>query len=1614
MAERKMTLFELIRNELLDERYLELRGLDKKATEVFVRKNNIELMSADLEKIQDQGGRFLSTRVLKIATKYLPELADAPQEGWLLHCYNYILGLLFPPEENLTDETRETISPEAEDKYRTGRMELLQVLQSIYDYEAMTLAFDPTKEMVLLSDTEVLNKGYTREYLHMKKWLKDRYFYVFMRLGIDITPFNTLGHVGGVHYVAMFMARQLSKLKVPIDLALISGAALCHDIGKYGCKKKEGKRVPYLHYYYTGNFCQRVDLNAIGHIAANHSVWDLELENLSVESLLLIYADFRVKSSRDVKGWEVVHFNTLAEAFNVILSKLDNVDTAKTQRYQKVYAKLADFERYMQELGVVTELPKDFALEPSQPLKPIHRDKVLLEGNKVIDQLKFMAINHNIHLMNIFLNDDAFSNLIEAARSERLWKNVRTYIGIFSEYSTYMTERQEALILQFLYELLSSKEGDIRRSAAALMGRIVANFDDKYTKELPEGVVLPRKHVNSLSVFAQYLDMIMYPNRHYTEQHKLWIGYCLSDFISAVLKGCTKGKLGQYLEAMDKYYARTDYSAEQYIILSTALIDMGNIYQKDAKFLQTAENFIRAGRASTEQNIRVAAINAQRKLFEDYNEETYYSDILQELHMPPKQEFFSATEGGLFLVDLKMSTHWVIKVTNIALMLHYVDEKSAPGSIMHLGMHLINLLKGSESIYVRRRAGEGLLSISSGMTYAQRNELAVELFNGLKIGDPQIAEYVPEYLGRMILKLPPQEFDEFINTMSEQILTANIPLAASMVNTVGVVLENFADFTKEFAEPKDANEKRQLRLLYIMIRAYAHYDKELSRDALWDIGRFIFNSCIMTMEQKDFLFIHCYKKLFIMLTENQEGNLEFYSNAAVLNHIYRYISQHQFAQGEFQFLQRNKICFYPGTFDPFSLGHKAVAQKIRDMGFDVYLALDEFSWSKHTQPRLMRRKIMNMSVANEENIYPFPDDIPINIANPLDVKKLKDIFADKELYLGVGMDVIENASAYREPLTSDSIQMVNHIAFVRPGQEESDAKMPEAEKTIKGKLIKLSLEKEFEGISSTKIRDNIDLNLDISNLIDAVAQNFIYNHNLYLREPAYKQVLESLEIDIGAFKPRGAESLWPFSGKLLDMGYQAGVLDDYIERKNVWTLYIDDAGKRKAMIGYGAVHGVGTRQLLDEFEDSYVAAHIRDAADGSIASIGFIYADDSSDIANVSQIVITELLTELIARDYSYAVYHPVDPAGYNGPIIKALERQGFINIAPPKAKYPLYAVNMKSPVVIFRDAETVLKNPFNKDWRVQKAFARAHNNLLAALNKIYPGKLLLSFNTSAIHNKIIRMMADINGVSLVSDTGKERGPYMCVPFGKALSDVSVLNTVTKALHIDKYFNRAVKGFTISQTHNYSTVDNQVKTIKSFAMPVILIDDLLHKGHRMRILIPYLEKNNVEVKEVLVGVMTGQAMDFLAEKHITAECAYFLPTLEAWMNERDCYPFIGGDGIDNAHNYSGYDSNPTINFILPYVNPAFIGKNNNKAIFLYSMTCLQNAAYIMRTLQDVYQEIYEKRLTLKRLGEVFTYPRIPDIDVGVKFDENMDPVRFIENDIERLIRLQWGEGDKLV
>lgn len=386
-------------------------------------KENAQLLIDHAEKEE----RFSIKQMAALAAPSLKKISPEPEEGWLSHAYQYVLGRLFPAKQSISNEDAQ--------KYEQGRLFILQMVKALHSYEVSNMAFDPTRDMAFLKYDEIIQNGDNQEYLRFIRLSRMHYIYEFMRIGIEITPFNTLGHIAGVHYVAMHAAYQLRDLKVPVDLGLVSGAAAGHDIGKYGCKKSEERRIPYLHYYYTDLCLNRLNMPMIAHIAANHSTWDLELENLSAEALLLIYADFRVKSTRGADGKELVHFYSLKDAFDVILGKLDNVDEAKELRYRKVYNKLKDFEDYMIDLGVNVELPDVPKPRPAKPQKTEKQDAALMSSTQAVKEMKYAAVDHNIRLMNKFYQEDEFSNLLETARSETMWKNLRTYISILGEYS---------------------------------------------------------------------------------------------------------------------------------------------------------------------------------------------------------------------------------------------------------------------------------------------------------------------------------------------------------------------------------------------------------------------------------------------------------------------------------------------------------------------------------------------------------------------------------------------------------------------------------------------------------------------------------------------------------------------------------------------------------------------------------------------------------------------------------------------------------------------------------------------------------------------------------------------------------------------------------------------------------------------------------------------------------------------------------------------------------------------------------------------------------------------------------------------------------------------------
>lgn len=1592
-------LYDVIKEILTEKLFLKQMKMSAQEIEQILSFADSDELCNSLLNATDDKGRFSAKKIIGVIDPLMENFGKTPDQGWLQNAYSFILGQLFP--------AKDTIDPTEKISTAKGRLFLLQFLKALYKYENLTLPFDPTVDIEFLKVDEVTANGYTEEYLHLRKLADMGYLYEFMRLGVELTPFNTLGHIAGVHYVAMHLARQLSALKVPVDLALVSGAAAGHDIGKYGCRKSEEKRVPYLHYYYTDICFNRFDMPMIGHIAANHSTWDLELENLSAESLLLIYADFRVKSGRDPNGREIVYFYTLEESFQVILNKLDNVDAAKEHRYRRVYNKLKDFEDYVVDLGVNVNLPDPPLKTPVTPVASAKKDYSLLGSSQVVRELKHLSVEHNINLMNKFYDQEVFAGLLETARSEKQWKNLRTYISIFGEYSTYMTEKQKLMTMRFLTELLVHRESDIRNQAGAIIGQIIAHFNDEYRKELPAGADLPMKDVTNESVWKDLLDQILLPDHRLTDQHKKWIENSLKSIVLALLTSCDPQQRTVFLDDLLIWYDRSDLTERNKEALLQAAIMVDPSYcSEDQKsdFLAFADRIM----TGDNSGLKVAAAQVRSHFGGKKAREAYICELKECLGYDPDSELTQEELSEMYLDNLKAGTPWPVKVANIRLMLQTLEGSGKEDQVLHVATHLGNLVKVSETVVVRRRAGEALVSIIDKMPLSQRNEIAVELGKGLEIGDYQFSKYIPDYLGVIMLHLPPRELDELIADLEKFLGATNGQVAAAVLHTFGIVIENYNIYKNLFGhrETEDIRLARKYKLVSLIIRGFANYNGTISQEALWTIGMNLFGSEKLSLEEKYDIFCHCGKRILTLYENRREGNLDFFNNAAVLKHIYRFICEYELEIGEFNIAEIQKIAFFPGTFDPFSLSHKAIATEIRNLGYEVYLALDEFSWSKKTQPRLQRRKILSMSVSDEENIYIFPDDIPVNIANPADLAHLKRIFRGKELYFVAGSDVIENASCYRKPPVPDSIHSMNHIIFKRSSDERRDGSAYEKPYPISGNVINLHLEEYFEDISSTRIRENIDSNRDISNLIDPVAQNYIFENGLYMREPAYKHILQARDIHLSEFCKGDPAVLDDLAPMLKRQGYDMKTLSEYLSQEHVRMIFIRDGRNDDKVVAVAAVNRLDSIDLLSAFGDQDIAAYIRSMAAGAIAVIGGLFFTENSSITNLGQIILVELLSELLAHDFTYMVYHPCHNAGLNEGAIQVVEKQGFINIAPKTAD-PIYAVSARSPVIIFKNVDTIIKHPLNKNQAVLKSVEDAHDRLLSMLRRIYPGELIISYNAGIMYHKIIHLLAKINSVSPVPYETKSYGKYMAVPFGKLLEGSAVPNTVTKSLHTEKYFNRDVTGFSIEESSFYSTIENQIKTIKSFNRPVILVDDLLHKGYRMKGIDPVLKANGVEVVDTVVGVQTGRGRDLMTIKERTVDSAYFLPNLKCWLDESDMYPYIGGDSIkEEGVPVADHDFIASLNLILPFAVPTFLGDIPGESFYDFSLTCLENAEAILKTLEEEYQKVFERKLTLKRLGEVITDPKNPDMFAHIKLDENMAPSAFVEMDIEKLVRMR--------
>ena len=1533
------------------------------------------------------GVRLRCAEVLALCRPELDALSGGqePARGWLAYTYDFACRLLYPEED-------------ADTSCAAGAVFLLSVLQVLFAAEDELLPRDPAWTFDFPTEEELSGCACAASLGQMLRSWKREYVYELMRLGLEATPYRTLEHIAGVHHVAMTAARGLRRAGIPLDLALVSGSAAGHDIGKFGCRP--GERVPYLHYYYTDLWFRRRRITDIGHVAANHSVWDLEPDYLSVESLLLIYADFRVKQSRDSDGREITRISSLAEAFDVILSKLDGVDDAKRRRYMRVYARLRDFEQFMVDRGV------DVTLQGHDTPPRPEKQTALMTDDEALHALTMQCVGHNMELMSRLTGQRSFARLLELARGETNWRRLRAYLGVFESYSLYLHIPQKVQTLAFLYELLMHREGDIRRQAAALLGEIIGGFHAGYAKERPAGSRPDPRGVTDLDQWKLYLDKIIYPDHKLMPQHRRWIGYTLKFAVTSLLRHAA-GREERFLTPLFSYYRRPDQldDATAFQLLDAAVSLPDTVYARHgALLLRFAETLsvrqdvqVRTAAVLLLDRLRRSSPRSAGTLRALARMDCGGSTTLRLLREDVLQDGAPITlpddaVSEIFLDNLKTATPWITKQANIRLLTDFARSGSSPA--LHIATHLSNLIKVSDRVTVRHSAGSALLELAPRLTVDQRNEVAVELCRGLELGQQEFTKYIPDYLGRFALWLPPAELDEVLDDLWVNLSASDSRVAASVLDTVGIIYETYDAYRTRFPEADDAYRRRRQRLLGMLMRGLYGIDNAVRQEALYVLGRRVFGSAELGDHEKRRAFVLTERKLLAAYDEEPDDGLTFYYRAAMLGKLYRFVTEEQLFREGFDFGAPRPVAFFPGTFDPFTLSHKGIVRAIRDAGFEVLLAIDEFSWSKRTQPTRIRRRIAAMSVANEFHVHLFPEDFPVNIANPDNLRRLRQAFPGRRVSIVVGSDVVAHASSYRKAPTADSIHTFDHVIFRRtePGAEPADYRC------ITGHVVELTLPPQLEEISSTRIREAVDANRDVSNLIDPMAQEFIYRQGLYLREPQDKPVLRTEDLTfISCSGPEERtdallQRIFPASAaamcrRLMDSGDELMLLCD---------------GVSGEVLGAASYRCLDSHHLFARLNDPTLSGIVRQNAGGRTLLLSGLFVPKGQRQLDFGQLLLTEVLTTALSREYTYALYCPLEGAvsGYGRQL---MQLQGFVPIQH-RDGYDVLGVDMHCPIVLSRNVDTAIKAPLSTAPQVVVAVAAAHRRLQAALTRLQPGSLVLSLSAGVIYHRLLQRITQRNGVPAEPVTPRVLGPDICVPYGKILRGVAVPNTVTKTLRTDKVYEPDLSASSIEAYPDYSPLADQVRTIRAFDRPVILVDDMLHDGKRIRCLAPLLEETHTPVDQVLVGYLTGVGRDLMEQLGYPVDGIYYLPNLRMRFVESTLYPFIGGDTVRRTERLPG-GLQPSVNRILPYAAPEFSPMDGRTAWEL-SLCCLENARDILLALETEFRSLYARNLTLNRLGEAVVLPLCPDKGGCITYDVSRAASACLEGDIELLKRMR--------
>jgi cytidyltransferase-like protein len=1438
-------------------------------------------------------------------------------------------------------------------------------------------------------------------------------------------------HVLGVTGLGLHLGRQLAR-SVPVDLPLLHGAAIGHDVGKFGCLGDEVRRIPRLHYYYTHLWYQDRGLPGLGHIATNHSCWDLELMRLPVETQLLVYADFRVKDSRGPDGRPRMAIIPLKQAYDTILGKLEDVDRAKVRRYEGVYRKLRDLEEYMQVLGVDLDPPGFPPAPPRAPKLPEGLDLLgTLSGARRPDAaalacgpgrsklLRLFATAHTLGVMERLRDRPALQALLEEARSTVHWRDVRTYQAILGDYSPALSTEQKGLALRFFVGLLSHPDDDIRYHAANRIGDLLASREDFWRKDLPEGVVLreERRVLDELDRVLDLLDLAA-PGEEEGMAATEKIIYAVPIVVRRLLKRLDPPMRAQAFDLIREDFAKRLDDPRPLVGLYVCESAEGALPLLEPS---SYPDLLRFARAFMDHPVVNTRLMAWRVLTALAKSEHAGPEVREGLRESLREiawgasggslvaELFLTTElavacgepeiaaqcrelsfGGrdpvreVLLRNLKTRVGWVEKKVNCdwlcAMTEHRSAERSDPGSYFahEVAGHFANLLKVSRVEGTRFHAGRCLLRILPLLSEPQRNDVMVELLRSLELDAEAVTRYIPRFLGAVLSSLPEQEFLEALDDISANVRRGAESLQRLLLQTVGWVILTL---------PRDLLRGAVLgRLAGILLGSLAE-----SRSNTVNEG---FAQFAMVLERlvrqpagdgRLAEFTDAVTKKFLTLIHHRPGDrVRFFLVASALNWLERAAGR---ARGSGKRgAPVPAVALIPGTFDPFTNAHAALVARALEHAGEVLVQLDDYSWRKHALPRETREELARMALASIPNAFLAPFRPPVNLARPAGLERLRRLVGRRRLLLVVGSDVVTGASAYADP--ASPVWDIPHLVAVRAGAEREFAEP--LRRKFRGGVSLVTVPGNVEGLSSTSVRAALDRGEDPDRFCHPLVARTLMDRGLYVNHPTQK---------VSAAGPADRFSIADRDGRI-PAGLDAVVSAEYPARRGggSWERIV---GRLESADGERRVLAAIVWRQVSAAALPVVAgdARLAEVAGGRLLGQGALVESVALDGRAGAGPRLSRLFAEATASWLDAGLLFALVPVREEeGALCDALCETGAAPAEAGEAARGFAVLRLTNPLVLVWDLEQVLQPACAASLPVRRALLANRSALTAFFARLSPGQALLHIREDELKRRVSSLARQRISES---KSGRRR---VVLGLGREFSRDLVGDSPTLAVDLERHLTWQGHEAGTHPGRGGPPLRDQLAIARELSREAILLAPFLPDPEPVFAVVDAAASVGLAIHEVLIGVTDAATRAALRLRGVRHEAGTVVPGWRGVLRESSVAPYLGGTSILGRDQLEWGSLLPSLNNCLPYHHPHDLGLDDTTALD-FSRLALSRTRELFRAIEETFREAEGRLLSVSDLAHVVRRPRCPPFPQGFVPPAERFPSDLIAEDLEALARL---------